>query len=179
MSWIETSTGNRISREAKINNPSNISISENCTISANVTLNGDVKISSKAPAIVIGKYTYLAADCVVEPPRVKWKKSEDTGSVSRLETIIGNYTYIGRNTLVRLIQVGNRVEVGNHCVLGEQSVINDCCIIDDHTVVPAKSVIPPYSRVSGYPGNRYLVEEISPAYRKQIEVNSRLRHVLG
>lgn len=186
MSWIETSTGNRISRLSKINNPSNIFISENCTICEHVTLHGDVATVSEGPAIRIGKFTYLAENSSVDPPPTKLPAKSDSPSgptpysleVPRIDIIIGNYTFIGESSVVRLIQVGNRVHIGARCTLGELSVINDCCVIEDDTLIPPKSVIPPYSRVSGQPGRSFLVQGISPAYRRLLETKARVRHSL-
>ena len=173
--WIETGTGNRISRLAAIKGAHRISILENSTICENCTLNGDVTTASpNQPSIVLGKYTYLAANCLLDPPRAKLLPEFAVFA----DIKVGNYTTIGASSVVRLIQVGNRVLVGSKCILGELSVINDCCIIEDSTVVPPKSVIPPYSKVSGIPGEDYNVEQISASYRKVLEADSRIRHVL-
>lgn len=92
---------------------------------------------------------------------------------------LGNYTTVGESTNVRLTQIGNRVTVGSHCELGEMSTINDCCVVEDNTHIPARMVIPPYSRVSGVPLKDFRVEELGPGYRKMLESDSRMRHVLG
>ncbi|GEQ72729.1 hypothetical protein JCM33374_g6417 [Metschnikowia sp. JCM 33374] len=173
--WIETGTGNRISRSAAINGANRISISENCTICENCTLNGDVSTTlPNSPAIVLGKYTYLGPGCLIDPPRAKLSSESSTFA----DIKVGNYTTVGAGSVVRSIQVGNRVCVGSRCTLGELSVINDCCVIEDGTIIPAKTVIPPYSRVSGIPGEDYVVEQISAGYRKVLEADSRIRHVL-
>ncbi|OBA23536.1 trimeric LpxA-like protein [Metschnikowia bicuspidata var. bicuspidata NRRL YB-4993] len=173
--WIETGTGNRISRLAIIKGANRISILENCTISENCTLNGNVAtLSPSLPSIVLGKYTYLGCRCLIDPPRAN--PSPDASVFTDVK--VGNYTTLGADSVVRLIQVGNRVLIGARCVLGELSVINDCCVIEDDTVVPANSVVPPYSRVSGVPGIDYSVVPISASYRKVLEADSRVRHVL-
>lgn len=173
--WIETGTGNRISRLAEIKGAHRISILENCTIGENTILNGDVATSSpNLPSIILGKYTYLDSRSLIDPPRAKILLEKGVYADVR----VGNYTTVGADSVVRLIQVGNRVKIGANCVLGELSVINDCCVIEDGTVIPAKAVIPPYSRVSGVPGDDYFVDQISASYRKVLETDSRIRHVL-
>ena len=47
------------------------------------------------------------------------------------------------------------------------------------TVIPPKSVIPPYSEVSGVPGKDYEIAELNGGYRKVLETDARIRHVLG
>lgn len=171
MEWIETGTGNRISRSAAINGSKSISISDNCTICENCVLNGNVTTGAGQLAIVLGKYTFLAKGCRIDPPPVS--------AGVHAEVAIGNYTYIGANSTVRLAQVGNRVHVGANCTLGELSIVNDCCVVEDNTEIPPKTVIPPYSAVSGVPGGDYEIRELSAAYRKLLEADARVRHVLG
>lgn len=174
--WIETSTGNRISRLAAINGAQNISISDNCTIGENCTLDGAVKtLAPKEPSILLGKYCFLASNVTISPPVVKVIHNESIHS----NVSIGSYTTIGDSTNVRLTQIGNRVTVGSHCELGEMTTINDCCVVEDNTHVPARAVIPPYSRVSGVPPKDFRVEELGPGYRKMLESDARMRHVLG
>lgn len=174
--WIETATGNRISRLAAINGAKSISISDNCTIGENCTLNGSVKtLTPKEPAILLGKYCFLANNVTIDPPILKVVNGESIFS----NVTIGNYTSIGESTVIRLTQLGNRVSIGNNCELGQLSTINDCCVVEDNTRIPAKAVIPPYSRISGIAGKDFQVEELGPGYRKILESDARIRHVLG
>lgn len=171
--WVETASGNRISRNATLNGTKHISIGENCTISSGVVISGDVPTATPGQSsILLGRYCFLDEGCYISPAETR-----QPGVFSEIH--IGNYTVIGKMTKVMLAQVGNRVSVGNDCILGEHSIINDCCVISDGTIVPPKTVIPPYSSVSGVPGPSYLVERISPGYRKLLEQDARLRHVKG
>lgn len=172
-SWIETAAGNRISKNAILKGTSRVSIGEACTICSGVVINGDVNTATpKEPTVVLGKYCLLDENCSISPAETR-----HPGVFS--DVYIGNYTVIGKNTTVRLAQVGNRVSVGNDCTLGAHSIISDCCVISDGTVIPPKEVIPPYSAVSGVPGESYLVERMSPGYRKLIENEARIRQVQG
>lgn len=171
--WIDTATGNRISRNATIIAPQRISISGNCTISDRCTLNGEVPTKSQDPSIVLGKYCFLSEGTRIEPAELKSGAAPVFSDV-----VIGNYTYFGVSSVVRLAQVGNRVSVGSNCVLGELSIINDCCVINDGAKVPPRAVIPPYSEVSGE-GRSFSVVELCGGYRKVLETDARMRHVLG
>lgn len=174
--WIETSTGNRIARLASINGAKCISISDNCTIGENCTLNGLVTVVlPKEPVIALGKYCYLGNNVTVEPPVLKGTGAEKVHS----NVTIGNYTSIGDNSTVRLVQLGNRVCIGTNCQIGDMATINDCCVVEDNACVPGRIVIPPYSRVSGVPGADFHIEELGPGYRKVLENDARSRHVLG
>lgn len=167
--WIETKGGTRISRLAIIDGASSITISDACTVSAGCKLVGrESAARGTKPVIALGKYVFLAANCTLDP-------SKSSGAAGDLgECAIGNYTTIGENSVVKLSFIGNRVRVGSNCHLGELCVINDCCIIEDGAVVPKRSVIAPFSRVRGVPGQDYVVEELSAAYRRVLELNSHL-----
>lgn len=172
-SWVETASGNRISKNATLSGTRNISIGEKCTILPGVLVSGDVVTDTPDQStVILGKYCYLDENCSITPPETR-----NSGVFSAV--VIGNYTFIGKNSKVSLAQIGNRVCVGNDCVLGNHSIISDCCVIGEGTVVPPKTVIPPYSLVSGVPGLSYLVEGISPGYRKLLEQEARLRQVQG
>lgn len=174
--WIETSTGNRIARLAEIKGANLISIADNCTIGENCTLNGSVLTTApKDPSIVLGKYCHLALGVSVDPPLLKIVDAKKVHA----NVSIGNYTSVGERTRVKLVLVGNRVWIGCDCDLGEMTTINDCCVVENNTVIPKKAVIPPYSRVSGVPGKNYCVEELGGGYRKVLETDARMRHILG
>lgn len=167
--WIETSSGTRISRLATIVGASSITISANCTIHAGCKLNGEEHTETqKNPIIILGKNSFLEKDCVVDPP------SSNLPEESRVPFVMGNYSTIGERTVVRLSLVGNRVSIGSDCFLGELSVINDCCIIENDVKIPPKTVIPPYTRVSGSYNKSLVMEELSAAYRRVLELDSRL-----
>lgn len=167
--WIETKGGTRISKLASIEGASSITISDNCTICAGAVLNGYLAIDSDKPSIALGKNAFLQENCRIEPVAIN-KTSNGF--------VMGNYSTIGLRSIVRLSVIGNRVKVGHDCILGDLSIINDCCLVEDGTVIPARSVIPPYTRVSGVPGINYMLECISAAYRRALEMESHLNSFL-
>ena len=67
--WIETDTGNRISRKSIICAPVNIVLSGNVIIKPEVMIRGDLKRTGPTPSIAIniGKYTILDEGCVIRP----------------------------------------------------------------------------------------------------------------
>ncbi|ODV82359.1 dynactin subunit P25 [Suhomyces tanzawaensis NRRL Y-17324] len=165
--WIETSTGNRIAKDAAISGPDNIVISGNCTIHPGASLHGDVTLltPSTGPTILIGKYSHLNSNCQIIPPVLQDDKH---GPVA-----IGAYCIVGHDTVVRLATIGNRVIIEDGCDLQNLSIIYDCCVIRKGTVVPPKMVIPPFSEVLGVPGTDFKVGELSNAYKKLIETEAK------
>ncbi|EGW32806.1 uncharacterized protein SPAPADRAFT_150049 [Spathaspora passalidarum NRRL Y-27907] len=164
MSYIETSSGNRISQDAKISGTSQISIESNCTISHNVILQGDT-FTSESPTIQLGKYCYLDTNCRITP---------ETTPVT-----IGSYVIIGVNTTVHSSTISNRVIIEGDCTIATSSVIYDCCIIRKGTVIPNRLVIPPYSEVSGVPGKDFAIRKLHPSFKKLIEIEAKQLQILG
>lgn len=168
--WIETNGGTKVAQSAQVFGASNILISDNCTICSGCVLHGGAETKANKPSITLGKNTMLHENCTIEPPL---KLPDFPG-----EFVMGNYCIIGNLTVLRLSMIGNRVRVGANCMLGAFTIVNDCCIIDDGTIIPPRMVIPPYSRVSGVPGQDFHIGELSPAYRKVLELDSHLERAL-
>lgn len=172
MDWIETASGNRISKQAHISGSNQISINEYTTINPGAVVTGDVSVAH-SPAITLGKYVYLSSNCQIVPPVASL--AENTHS----QLLIGSYTVIGTNSVVNLLSIGNFVIVENDCKIGNLTVIYDCCIIRAGTVVPDKYVVPPFTEVCGVPGKNFTMKSLSNSYRKSIEYEAKRLHVLG
>ncbi|TIA87603.1 hypothetical protein E3P99_03090 [Wallemia hederae] len=146
--WIETDTGNRISRKATICAPVNIVLSGNVVIKPEVIIRGDLKRSGPSPSIAmnIGKFTFLDDGCIVRPAYKTYK-----GAFSYYPMKIGDYTSIGAQTVLEAAAVGSYVDIGKNCVVGRFVVIKDCAKIAPNSVIPPNTVIPPYAHFSGNP----------------------------
>lgn len=162
--WIETASGSRISRTADIPNPENISVGDCVSICENCKLKAPNPFK-KVPSIILGKFCFISSECQLEP---------DNGQLS-----IGNYVVISEKSTVILSQIGNRVFIGKNVHIGDSAIIGECCIVQDNCVIAPRMVIPPFSRVSGKPAENFLIEPISPAFRKILEEEARTRQFLG
>jgi dynactin-5 len=176
MDWIETTSGNRISKKSKIFGSNSILINGNCTINDEVLLQGDVRIAGKQQATIqIGKCCYLGTGAKITPPVLKYEDEESIHG----PLLIGGYTIIGKNSVVRLANIGSRVLVELGCDLGNLSIVYDCCLIRSGTIIPPKMVIPPFSDVSGVPGIDFCIKDLSNSYKKLIEIEARELQALG
>lgn len=154
--WIDTANGNRVSTAARLAG------TERIVLSGNTTVCEQVEIDAADAAVQIGKYCYLGPGCRIG------------GGVR-----IGLYTVVGAGSEVLLASVGNRVLIEDGCQLGAASVVYDCCYLRRGCVVAPRAVIAPFSEVSGVPGRDFAVRPLRSSYRRLIETEARLRHLLG
>lgn len=174
--WLETKTGNRVSKNSRITCAEKITIVGNSTVGPFVTLKGDVDlVDKKQTSILIGKYVYLESHCSIIPPDV----SANNGECLCMPVQVGAFTVVGSGTKISLTMIGNRVYIGSNCTLGNQSAVYDCCWVHDGTIIPPRFVIPPLSEVSGKPGVDFLVKPLNPSYKKLIERLAREKQIIG
>lgn len=147
---METSSGNRISRNSKIVGASNILLLGNCTINDNCSLrsNGPTQL------IQLGKYSYVGANCVIKP---------------HTKTRIGSFVIIMDNTIVQSLSIGNMVYIGKNCKLGNNCVIGNNLILSDNIEIPEKMIIPAFSRVRQMENGDLDVRDLNNGYKKLIE----------
>ncbi|ODV68830.1 hypothetical protein HYPBUDRAFT_192005 [Hyphopichia burtonii NRRL Y-1933] len=173
--WIETTTGNRISKLAQIYGSNSISINDHSTVNSYVLLQGDVPLlqqdESQTHTIKLGKYTYIGSNCQVIPPVLK---KTHHGPIR-----IGSFTIIGADSIIKSASIGNRVLIEPNCTLLDLSIIYDCCLIRKGTIIPSKMIIPPFSEVKGVPGVDFEIKELNSSYKKIIELEAKNLHYLG
>jgi dynactin-5 len=138
--FIQTSTGNIISRSALICKPQSVEIpSGRCIIEKEVIIRGDFA------AVQLNKYCYVGEESVLRPSYTI------TEPFRFIPLTIGSHSYIGNNCVVESAVIGMGCTIGNNCVLGKRSILKDFVCIMDGTIVPPDMVIPPFSVVSGCP----------------------------
>lgn len=191
--FIETESGNRISKNANILDARSIIIKRNTFIDHNVTLRGDLRrpndktpsspsksghhgSSSTHTAIAIGRYCILDRDVMIVPPgrdptaATEPQVCAETGLV-HLPIKIGSYVHIGVGTTVEAASIGSHVFIGRNCTIGRFVVIRECVYVEDNAVIPDYQVIPPFSRVRGSPAQ--VVEELPESYEQILELHAR------
>ncbi|OMP87856.1 Dynactin subunit 5 [Diplodia seriata] len=171
--YIETDSGNKVSRKAHISGTANITLGGKTVIMADVHLRGDLHRlksshtttsgggagdaetsttkassapSSSANAISIGRCTVIGPGCVIKPPaRVS------RGQLSYYPMKIGDNVFVGAGSHVSAASVSSHVHVGPGCVLEPFCIVRDNVKILPRSVVPANMVIPSNSIVGGRP----------------------------
>ncbi|KAL7622870.1 hypothetical protein AAE478_006549 [Parahypoxylon ruwenzoriense] len=155
--YIETDTGNKVSRKAILIGTQHIMLGGKTVIQAEAMIRGDLARtaqpaagSAPAPgsntAVAIGRYCYLSKGCCLRPPGRIYK-----GPFTFLPLRLGDHVFIGEGTIVQAATVGSHVHIGQGVVIGEFAIIKDYVRILDGTVVPSNMVIPSFSIVAGQP----------------------------
>ncbi|KAI1087504.1 trimeric LpxA-like protein [Rostrohypoxylon terebratum] len=156
--YIETDTGNKVSRKAILIGTQHIMLGGKTVIQAEAMIRGDLARTAQptsssgaaAPssntAVAIGRYCYLSKGCCLRPPGRIYK-----GTFTYLPLRLGDHVFIGDSTVVQAATVGSHVYIGQNVVVGDFAIIKDYVRILDGTVIPPNMVIPSFSVVAGQP----------------------------
>ncbi|KAH8147524.1 uncharacterized protein LAJ45_08351 [Morchella importuna] len=151
--YIETDTGNKVSRKSVILGSQNIILGGKTIIQADCTIRGDLR-RTVAPgqqsgnvAIAVGRYCFLSRSSVLRPPGKIAR-----GIYSYYPMKIGDHVFVGEGSVVEAALIGSYVHISKDCVIGKFTIIKDCVRIEEGTVIAPNSVIPSFSVVSGRPG---------------------------
>ncbi|EME49499.1 hypothetical protein DOTSEDRAFT_68309 [Dothistroma septosporum NZE10] len=166
--YIETDTGNKISRRAHIDGKQNIMLGGRTVIMAGVHMRGDLcRVSEPAAegekpkppptAISIGKASVMSTNVILHPPvRIHH------GQMTYYPIRIGDNVFVGQGTYISSATIHSHVHIGANCVLGPFTLIKESSKLMANTVVPANMVIPAGSIVAGRPAR--IVGEVGDAF---------------
>lgn len=169
--WVETSSGNRVSRLSKIKGLQNILLQGSSTIEDGVEIDAKKFLKNDSQVVIsIGKMCFFDKNVEVSPPRLG-------DSYQPLQ--IGSYNVIGENSVVAPAKIGSRVVIGQNCTIGNNVIINDCCVIQENTVVSPNTVIPPFSSVCNDPIGKLVVKRLNESYKQRNETIAKNSYILG
>ena len=117
-----------------------IKLNENILIEDNVILRGDLG------PIVIGRDSILCENVVIHPSL--------NGTVEPFEyksLNIGCCCFIGKNSIISSLKIGNHVYVGENCILSDRTRVGDNVKILDNTYVPSDMQLIENGIYGGYP----------------------------
>ncbi|KAK5992250.1 Dynactin subunit 5 [Cladobotryum mycophilum] len=175
--YIETDTGNKVSRKAVLVGTQNIMLGGKTVIQPEVMIRGDLvrTIPHAAPssggtaapqnntAVAIGRYCFLSRGVLLRPPGRIYK-----GTFTYMPLRLGDHVFIGQGTVVQAATIGSHVSIGKGCTINEFAIIKDYVKILDGTIVPAHMVIPSFSIVAGQPGQ--VVGEVPEGGHEEFEL---------
>ncbi|KAL0637968.1 hypothetical protein Q9L58_003046 [Maublancomyces gigas] len=172
--YIETDTGNKVSRKSVILGSQNIILGGKTIIQADCTIRGDLR-RTVAPgqqsgnvAIAVGRYCFLSRSSVLRPPGKTHR-----GLYSYYPMKIGDHVFVGEGTVVEAALIGSYVHIGKDC--GKFTIIKDCVRIEEGTVIAPNTVIPSFSVVAGRPG--VVVDELPETAVEGLELKNIYRTI--
>lgn len=156
--YLETHTGNKVSKSCFVKGTNNIQVSGKCIISPGVIVRGDLA------AVRIGKYTIINRDVVLRP-----SYRETRGHLKFISLNIGDNVFIDENCIISANKIGNNVYIGKNCIVSHRCVLKDNCRIEDNTILPPDTDVPPFTLYGGIPG-RYIADmpESTPFIHSEI-----------
>jgi dynactin-5 len=178
--YIETETGNKISRRASVLGPRHIILAGKCVIQQDVVIHGDLvrppqpkppptqtdpksttttasSTTQDQTSIHLGRYVFISPGCTLHPPsRLTTIPNSNGGNPQQVMTYfmlrISDYVYIGPNTHVRAAEIRSNVWIGANCTIGNMVMIKDNVKILDGTVLPANTIWAGGTVIAGRPG---------------------------
>ncbi|KAJ3347534.1 hypothetical protein HDU83_002050 [Entophlyctis luteolus] len=185
--YIETDTGNKVSRKSVIHGSQNIILGGKTIIQSGSIVRGDLRRAGVNHTVVIGvgKFALLAQRTVIRPPSKVYKNL-----FSYYPIKIGDFVHIGEDSVVEAANIGSYVEIGKNCIIvsehsrfsieceiqflsqGRFAIIKDCAKILDNAVIPPNCIIPSFSVYGGNPGT--LIDELPECWPQLMEKQAKL-----
>uniref|UniRef100_A0A3B4AM92 Dynactin subunit 5 n=1 Tax=Periophthalmus magnuspinnatus TaxID=409849 RepID=A0A3B4AM92_9GOBI len=131
--YIETASGNKVSRQSVLCGSQNIVLNGKAIVMNDCIIRGDLA------NVRVGRHCVVKSRSVIRPPFKKFSKG-----VAFFPLHIGDHVSI----VINLVSLVNQYT----CVQGRRCVLKDCCKILDNTVLPPETVVPPFTVFSGCPG---------------------------
>lgn len=139
--YIETASGNKVSRQSVLCGSQNIVLNGKTIVMSDCVVRGDLA------NVRIGRHCIIGKNTVIRPPFKKYNKG-----FAFFPLHIGDYVMIEEDCVINAAQIGSYVHIGKNCVIGRRCVLKDCCAIADNTILPPETVVPPFTLFSGSPG---------------------------
>ncbi|KAE8141112.1 trimeric LpxA-like protein [Aspergillus pseudotamarii] len=174
--YIETDTGNKISRRSQIHGTQHIILGGKTVIQGEAVIRGDLyrtstsssasgdqggqqqpATSTPSVAITIGRYSYISKQAILRPPSRLHR-----GVHSFYPLKIGDHVFVGERAVVEAASVGNHVHVGRDAVIGSMAILKDFAYVLDGAVVAPGMVVPSWCVVGGAPAR--IVGEVGEGY---------------
>jgi len=133
--YIETASGNRVSRASVLCGSQNIILNGKNIVQSEAIIRGDLA------NVRVGRHCVISNKAVIRPPFKKFSKG-----VAFFPLQIGDHVFIGEGSVINAAVVNSYVYIGKNCVIGRRCTIRDCCYIEDGTILPPETVVPAFSR---------------------------------
>lgn len=165
--YIQTSTGNRISRLTNIMKPESLEVP-----GGRVIIKSGTVIDCNFAAVTINKYTMIDGDSILQPSSFL----SDANEIKYIPLTIGSYCHVGKKCIIEAAVIGVGCVIGDNCKINQRAILKDFVTILSDSVVPDDMVIPPFAIVSGNPGK--IIGDISASASTLAPKDAMLRYNL-
>ncbi|KAK6539812.1 hypothetical protein TWF694_010000 [Orbilia ellipsospora] len=116
--YIQTETGNKVSRKSLIIGSQNIILGGKTIIQAECCIRGDLRRlvpqgqSAAAVAIAVGRYCFLSRGSLLRPPSKIYR-----GQFSYYPMKLGDHVFVGEGSVIEAAVIGSYVSIGKNCVI--------------------------------------------------------------
>jgi len=155
--YVETASGNKVSRNTVLCGSQNIVINGKSIVRDGVIIRGDLA------AVRIGRQCVIDKNAVIRPPYKKFSKG-----VAFFPLQIGDNVFIGEGSVVNAAVIGSYVYVGKNCVIGRRCVLKDCCYIQDNSILASETTVPSFAVYRGSPAT-HVAEQPDCTHELMIE----------
>eukprot|EP00299_Pterocystis_sp_00344_P007274 c2279_g1_i1.p1 GENE.c2279_g1_i1~~c2279_g1_i1.p1 ORF type:complete len:184 (+),score=29.02 c2279_g1_i1:42-593(+) len=139
--FIDTNTGNKISRKSFLSGSRNIRLGGKCFLDDGVVVRADLG------DLKVGRYSIFLSGVVLRPS----KDVKDSHFMYHSQSKIGDHVIIESNSILQSCNIGSFVHIGKNCVISRRCIINDCSQILDNSVLAPDTVVPPFHIFGGNP----------------------------
>ncbi|RKF62037.1 Dynactin subunit 5 [Erysiphe neolycopersici] len=177
--YVETDTGNKVSRRSQISGTTNIILGGKTVIQSEVIIRGDLlrtypstsgEMLANQVAVSTGRYCFFARGCELRPPGKIYK-----GQFSHYTLRISDHVFVGSGSVVEAALIGSHVNIGTRCTIGKFAIIKDYVRILDGSVVPPNMVVPSFSIVAGRPA--VVIGELPEGEMESLELRDLYRTI--
>eukprot|EP01112_Ceratiomyxa_fruticulosa_P000637 TRINITY_DN1057_c0_g1_i2.p1 TRINITY_DN1057_c0_g1~~TRINITY_DN1057_c0_g1_i2.p1 ORF type:complete len:184 (+),score=14.26 TRINITY_DN1057_c0_g1_i2:273-824(+) len=142
--YIETLTGNKVSRKSVLCGSMNIRLHGKTIIKPGAVIRGDLA------NVIVGRLSLIGDNTVIRPSYKRFKSG-----IAFFPLTIGDHVTIDEGSVVEAASIGSYVSIGKNCIISKRCIIKDCSSIPDNTILAADTVVPPFTEYRGAPGLFY------------------------
>jgi len=158
--YIETLTGNRVSRKSVLCGSQNIRLYGKAIIKPNTIIRGDLA------NVNIGRFSLVGENTVIRPSYKRFK-----GLIAFFPLNIGDHVMIEDDCVIVAASIGSYVHIGKNCVISRRCILKDCCYILEGSVLAPDTVVPPFTVFGGIPATfQYELPESFQEVQRQRSV---------
>ncbi|MHA1238975.1 MAG: gamma carbonic anhydrase family protein [Candidatus Odinarchaeia archaeon] len=132
----------------------------------------DVSVRGDLARIVINKNTVIEERTIIAPPESLVDETIEYG-----EIIIGEYVFIGRNSVIQGSYIGDYCFIGSNCVIEKKAQLNHSDVVLSGSVIPNNMSVPPQAVMVGNPARMLRTLEYGEIEKHESFIDAYLKRI--